>query len=159
MANVRIPIVDISATDSYPLGKANVIEIDAITDGTAKIGFACEADTTEPNEVKIATVGDELGIVACGPGDTLGDTPAAGTKVKVCVFGPVVASVTAGADNFMQGKPLCAHATTGTMIPPVATAGSATSTSATLLDWRASDGVGYHVIMFKGLSLNSNTHS
>ena len=158
MANVRIPLVKIDAGVSTPLGVDKCIIIDAIADGTCKVGYACKADTTNPNKMVLATVGAECGVVIAGKGLKLGDTPTANTAIKVCIHGPVVASVTAGADNIMAGAMLCAHASTGTFIRPVATAGSATSTSAHVLDWRASDDANYHLIFYKGLSLNSNTH-
>ena len=158
MANVRIPLVKIDTGVSTPLGVDKCIIIDAIADGTCKVGYACKADTTNPNKMVLATVGAECGVVIAGNGLKLGDTPTANTAIKVCIKGPVVASVTAGDDNVMAGFPLCAHASNGTFIRPVATAGTATSASARVLDWRAADDAQYTLIDFYGLTLNSNTH-
>jgi len=160
MANVRVPLTAINVYDSFPLGKDKCVIVDAIADGTCLVGHACKMDTTNPNKAVLATVGAEAGVVCTSDGLELGDTPTAGTNIKVCLHGPCVAKVNAGADNKVAGTlMLCAHATEGHFIPAVGTAGSATSSSANLLDWRASDDENYHIIMFKGLSLNNNTHA
>jgi hypothetical protein len=159
MANVRIPLAEISLYSSFPLGKDKCTVVRAVADGTAKAGDCVKFDTTIPNKAILATVGVEAGIMAVPPGGKLGTAPTAGTAIEVIVKGICVALVVSGGDNLMMGTRLCAHATDGTLIPPVATAGSATSMSARVMDYRASDDSNYHIIDYVGLTFNSNTHA
>jgi len=160
MADTRVPVQTIDQLNSFPFGRGKCIVVKKIADGTAKVGYACKIDTTDTNKIVLATAGIEYGVVAAGNGLKHGDTPTAGTLVEVIVWGPCVARVAAGGDNIVGGsKQFCAHASTGVFIPVVGTGGSATSSSADLLDARAGSTEAYCVILFKGIQFNSNTHS
>ena len=159
MSDARVPYQSIGRMNSFPFGEEQCIVVNKISDGTAKVGYACKIIAGDPNTVGLATVGVEYGVVAAGDGLALGDTPAAGTKVRVIVHGPCVARVNAGATNVVGGsKTFCAHDDEGHFIPAVATGGAATSSSAVLIDSRAGSSATWAIILFRGISYNQNTH-
>ena len=158
MAVTRIPIKEIGDS-SFPFGRDKCLIITMVADGTIIAGDLVKADTTNPNKAITATVGAELGIVAKHPDFAWVTAITADTVVEVVVKGPTVALVVTGNDTTFCGFPLSAHADNGTLIPTVGTAASATSTCATLLDYRANDASERHIVQFNGLALNDNTHA
>lgn len=152
----REAIAALDPNSSFPFGEDKcIVKEMGVADGTIKAGNAVmHTSITDFTLIPTNAAGSDtvspIGIAVKDPDIPFGTAIPANRKLRVCIRGPVLATVTHGAGVNLRGGEALNCAAAGVLTGPASAAGYK---CATLLDKRAADSVTaeLHVVFFDGI--------
>jgi len=153
----RQGIADLDPNSSFPFGENKcIVKEVGVSDGTIKAGnVVMYTSITDFTVIQTSGAGSDnvtpIGIAVKDPDIPFGTAIPANRKLRVCIRGPVLATVTHGATVNLRGGEALNCAAAGVLTGPATAAGYK---CATLLDKRAADSVTaeLHIVYFDGIS-------